>query len=94
MRLGCEWRHARKRWAEIFDDFEKAVSWDFTLGEGSPVGGYGMRSAFVGSVSWDLTLGEGSPVGGYGTRSTFIGSESWDFDSGPDSPVGGWLWAM
>ena len=23
MRLGCEWRHARKRWAGILGDFEK-----------------------------------------------------------------------
>ena len=36
MRLGCEWRHARKRWAGILDDFEKkAVSWDLTLDEAS-----------------------------------------------------------
>ena len=49
MGVGCEWRHARKRWAEIFGDFEKDVSWDPTLGQASPAGGYGMRSVFVGS---------------------------------------------
>ena len=32
-----------------FGDFEKVVSWDPTLGRASPAGGYGMRSAFVGS---------------------------------------------
>ena len=51
MRQGCEWRHARKRWAEIFGDFEKDVSWDLVLGRASPAGGYGMRSTFVGSDS-------------------------------------------
>ena len=51
MWLGCEWRHARKQWAVIFGDFEKEVSWDLTLGRDSPAGGYGMRSAFVGSDS-------------------------------------------
>ena len=34
-----------------FGDFEKDVSWDPTLGRASPAGGYGMRSAFVGSDS-------------------------------------------
>ena len=42
---------------------KKAVSWDLTLGEASPAGGYEMRGAFFGSVSWDLTQGRGSPVG-------------------------------
>ena len=52
MRLGCEWRHVRKRWAGNFGDFEKKqlveiepgdASWDSTLGE----------------ASWDiLTLGQ------------------------------------
>ena len=32
-----------------FGDFEKDVSWDPALGRASPAGGYGMRSAFVGS---------------------------------------------
>ena len=49
-------------------DFEKDVSWDLTLGEASPAGGYGMRSAFVGSVSWDFDSEPGSP------------EVSWDFD--------------
>ena len=59
MRLGCEWRHARKRWAENFSDFwEKQLVevwlWArrveiLTLGEVSPAGGYGMRRTFVGS---------------------------------------------
>ena len=48
-----------------FGDFEKDVSWDLTLGEASPAGGYGMRSAFVGSVSWDFNSGPGSPAGGW-----------------------------
>ena len=34
-----------------FGDFEKDVSWDPILGQASPAGGYGMRSAFVGSDS-------------------------------------------
>ena len=34
-----------------FGDFEKEISWDPTLGRASPAGGYGMRSAFVGSDS-------------------------------------------
>ena len=25
MELGCEWRHAWKRWGEIFGDFEKEL---------------------------------------------------------------------
>ena len=37
--------------AREFGDFEKEVSWDPTLGRASPAGGYGMRSAFVGSDS-------------------------------------------
>ena len=36
-----------------FGDFEKDVSWYFDSEPGSPAGGYGMCSAFVGSVSWD-----------------------------------------
>ena len=40
-----------------FGNFEKDVSWDLILGEASPAGGYGIRSAFVGSESWDVTLG-------------------------------------
>ena len=43
MWLECEWRHARKRWAGEFGDFKKEVSWDLTLGEASPAGGYGMH---------------------------------------------------
>ena len=34
-----------------FGDFKKDLSWDPTLGRASPAGGYGMRSAFVGSDS-------------------------------------------
>ena len=49
--------------AEILGDFEKNVSWDLTLGEASPAGGYGMRGAFIGPVSWDLTLSRNSPAG-------------------------------
>ena len=57
--LGCEWRHAWKRWAENFGNFlKKVLSWDLTLDEASrflkwgvarPVWAYGMRCAFVGS---------------------------------------------
>ena len=36
MELGWEWRHARKRWAEILVIFEKDVSWDPTLGRAGP----------------------------------------------------------
>ena len=67
MRLGCEWRHARKRWAGNFGDFWKKqwveiCPWtrqvDFLrLGEASPVVVYGMHHAFVGSVSWDFDSG-------------------------------------
>ena len=39
IRLGCEWRHARKWWSEVLGDFEKDVSWDFTLAEASQAGG-------------------------------------------------------
>ena len=38
--MGCE-----------FGDFEKDVSWVPTPGLASPAGGYGIRSAFVGSDS-------------------------------------------
>ena len=31
---GCEWHHSRKRWAEDFWIWKKAVSWDSTLEEG------------------------------------------------------------
>ena len=34
-----------------FGDFEKDVSWDPTLDRASSAGGYGIRSAFVGSDS-------------------------------------------
>ena len=51
MRRWCEWRHAQEAMAWKFGDFEKDVSWDQTLGRASPAGGYGMRSAFVGSDS-------------------------------------------
>ena len=45
--------------------FVGAVSWDLTLGEGSPPGGHGMRGAFVGSVSWDFDSELGSLIGGW-----------------------------
>ena len=48
--LGCEWRHARKRWAGEFGDFEKDVSWDLTLGEASPAGGYGIAARLLGHL--------------------------------------------
>ena len=59
MDWGCEWRHARKRWAGILGFFEKkAVSWDLDLDESSCL----LRDAraFVGLVSWELTLDEQS----------------------------------
>ena len=31
MCLGCGWRHAEKRWAENFEDFEKRFSWVPTM---------------------------------------------------------------
>ena len=34
-----------------FGDFEKAVSWDLTLGRASPAGGGGLTVADVGTVS-------------------------------------------
>ena len=49
MGLGCEWRHARKRWTENLVILKKDVSWDPTRGRASLAGGYGMRSAFIGS---------------------------------------------
>ena len=54
-------------WPEAMDwEFwwflKEAVSWDLKLGEGSPIGVYGMRGAFVGSVSW---LWAGQPTGGW-----------------------------
>ena len=58
MRLGCEWRHARKQWAGILGDFEKkAVGWDLSLGE----------------ASWFLSLGEASPVGPTGCAARLLG---------------------
>ena len=59
MRLGCEWRHARKRWVENFGDFEKK-QWVEIRNWARPVEiwswmrrvqfvAYGMRHAFVGS---------------------------------------------
>ena len=56
MRLGCEWRHARKQWAGNFGDFEKKqlveirrwTKWvDFWAG---PVWVYGMRRALLGPM--------------------------------------------
>ena len=45
---GCEWRHARKRWAKDFGWFlKKAVSWDLNRDE----------------ASWFSSLGEARPVG-------------------------------
>ena len=66
MWLGCEWRHARKRWAGNFWWFlKKAFSWDLILGEASPAGGYGIRVCWdgveiwqwAGQSSWGLTEG-------------------------------------
>ena len=60
MRLGCEWRHVRKRWAGILGDFEKkqelmadAGRCDllFDLGEASPVGSTGCAAHCW--VSWN-----------------------------------------
>ena len=75
MGLGCEWRHARKRWAGILGDFEKkAVSWDLSLGE----------------ASWFLKLGEASPVCGLRDACAFVGSVIWDSDSGLRVQLGSW----
>ena len=54
--------------------FEKAVSWDLSLGE----------------ASWDLKLGEASPVCGQRDAHAFVGSVSWDSDCGPRVQVGSW----
>ena len=75
MGLGCEWRHARKQWAGNLVIFEKAVSWDLSLGE----------------ASWDSDLGEASLVVVYGMRRAFVGSVSWNSDSGPWVQLGSWL---
>ena len=42
---------------------KKDICWDFDSGPGSPAGGYGMHSTYVGSVSWDFDSGPGSPAG-------------------------------
>ena len=42
---------------------EKDVSWDLTLGEASPAGGYGMHVCW--DVSWEFDSGPGSPAGGW-----------------------------
>ena len=47
---------------------QKDVSWDFDSGTGSPAGGYGMRSSFVGSVSWDFYSEPPSPAGALSGR--------------------------
>ena len=58
MWLGCEWRHAQKRWAGVLGDFWKKQLDEIRLWE-RPVGiwswtgrvqfvAYGMRRAFVG----------------------------------------------
>ena len=73
MGLGWEWRHARKRGAGIFGDFWKKQFVESCLWArlveirtwASPVVGYGMRSAFVGSVSWDWTLGRPVQLGSW-----------------------------
>ena len=54
MRLGCEGCHARKRWVENLGIMKKTLV-EICLWAGpalaSPAGGYGMRSAFLGSDS-------------------------------------------
>ena len=50
MRLGCERRHARKRWAENLVILKKSLLRSDS-GPTSPSGVYGMRSVFVGSGS-------------------------------------------
>ena len=48
MDWGCEWRHARKRWAEDFGWFlkKKAVSWDLKLEEWVEIRGWTKRVDF------------------------------------------------
>ena len=57
--------------------FEKAVSWDSTLGEVSCDLSLGEASwdSNLGEASWDLNLGEGSPAGAYTMRRAFVGSD-------------------
>ena len=62
MWLGCGWRHARKRWAREFGDFEKELDEILTLVRAVQLGATGC--AFVGSVSWDPIRGRASPAGG------------------------------
>ena len=80
MRLGFEWRHARKRWERNLVISKKASVEILTQGRAAQLGATGC--AFVGSVSWDLTLGEASPDGSYGMRGAFVGSVSWDLTLG------------
>ena len=49
MKLGCEWRHARKQGAEIFGDFWKRRQLRFDSGAGSPTGK--LTAGDVGTVS-------------------------------------------
>ena len=63
MNWGCEWRHARKRWAEDFGIWKKTVSWDLDLDE----------------ASWFSELAEVRPVGVYGMPARWLSqwAESW-----------------
>ena len=90
MGLGCEWRHARKRWAGNFGDFEKKQLVEIRTWA-RPVQLWATGCAFVESLSWDLNLGEGSPAEGYGMRGGFVGSVSWDWTLGRPVQLRSWL---
>ena len=67
MWLGCEWRHARKRWAGILGDFEKKSS------ELRSEAGRGSWDLNLEEVSWFSNLDEASPVVCYGMRCALLG---------------------
>ena len=90
MRLGCEWRHARKRWAENLVILKKTLV-EIRLWAGPGQSSWGLTVDDVGD-SWFVSLSgrqlklkydhrvlqisTDRDLGVYGMRSAFVGSDS------------------
>ena len=64
MRLGCEWRHARKRWAGNFGDFwKKELVEIWTWAMVVQLGATGCAARLLGQLVEILTLGRAVQLG-------------------------------
>ena len=80
MGLGCEWRHARKRWAENLVILKKQLRFDSGPGQSSWwVDCERCRRQLVCLPQWqtfEVEVWPSSPVGGYEMHSAFVGSDN------------------